>query len=330
MALFIYRHQPQIGLLNRFTWDTVSKTSYVTVSAAGTDILYPDSTIVEVYQKSPGVVVMMVYSSAYTNAGNASLPYPKFYLNEVAIVGAGGDTNNTLLYVRCNSGDSPPTYEFAVYSNTTKEVKTFIYPLAQAPFCSPYALNESVIIQQSCIGTTLRRIYYDGVDGITTEDTPNSVICGYVAPVPDVVVTEVKRIKVDHSCPDNPVFLRWKNTLGGWDQWLFKGNQTEGLSTADIGDFIQPVYSLATSEGSTKSLGKVAGERIILGAEGLTDNQKEALKDLLYSPMVYHVQTDGSQKIVKIKPGTFSFEKKNRRHSLEFELVPPEINTVRS
>jgi hypothetical protein len=329
MAIYIYKQFFNGTNYTRLFWNTDTKQANDNFAGVLPLLEYPDNTIVDVYQDG-SVVSIITYNGSNNASAIPYASYPRLYLNKSTVVGAGGDTQNTLLYVRCNSGDSPPTYEFAVYSNTTKEVKTFIYPLSQAPFCSPLALDESFVIQQSCVGTTLRRIYYDGADGITTEDTPNSAICGYVAPVPDVVVTEVKRVKIDHTCYDNPVFLRWKNTLGGWDQWLFKGTQTESLTTADTGDFITPGYDLAISEGSTKSLGKTAGERIILGAEGLTNNQKEALKDLLYSPMIYHVQTDGSQKIVRVKPGTFSFEKKNNRHSLEFEIVPPEINTVRS
>jgi hypothetical protein len=330
MALYVYRHLPLSGLTNKYIWNSVSKITYIETSASGSNVLYPDNTIVDVFQKAPGQVSVIVYNSANKFYDDFT-GYPKNYLSETILTSTNGDTQNTLLYKRCNTGDSPPTFEYAVYGHTSKEVSTYNFPLTSAPFCEAYAVSDVTILSQSCIGTTLRRTYYDGVDGVIIEDTINSPICGYVAPIPDVVVTEVKRIKVDHTCYKNPYYLVWKNTLGGWDHWLFYNTQTENLITNDLGNFTNEAFaSLSLSEGQTKSLGKNAANSIILGADNLTTNQRDAIKDLLVSPSIYKVETDGSKKIVLMKPGTFSTEKKSDRHSIEFEIYPPETYTVKS
>jgi hypothetical protein len=330
MAVYTYKRHWNGSTTTIYYWNTDTHIASTNGSfSMFSEILYPDNTIVDIYQ-SGSQVKLIAFNSTVNGSSTPATSYPRLYLTETIVVGTSGDNQNTLLFKRCNSGDSPPTFEFGIYSHTTKDVTVFTYPLSAAPFCSAYSISEDTIIQQSCIGTTLRRVYYDGEDGVTIEDTVNSTICGYTPPVPEVVVTEVKRIKVDHGCYNNPVFLRWRNTLGGWDHWLFHKTQTENIQTESVGEFTQPVYDLENSEGATKSLGFSAVESMILGADGLTANQYLAIKDLVKSPSIYKVETDGTKRIVRVKPGTFSSDTKDRKHSIEFEIILPDLFTVRS
>jgi hypothetical protein len=330
MAINIYRRYWQGAYTTTYSWNTEthlpSASSYLGLL---TEITYPNFSVVDVYQSGSNVL-MAIFSVGYFSGQGSLTGDGSRNLRTQILQGYTGDTQNTLLFKRCNMIASPPTFEFGLYSHTTKDVSVFSYPLSSAPFCSAYSISEDTIIQQSCVGTTLRRVYYDGESGVIIQDTPNSAVCGYVGPVIEVEVTEVKRIKIDHSCYNNPVYLVWKNTLGGWDQWLFSKTQTENLKTESIGEFIQPVYSLSTSDGSTKALGFNAGNTMILGANGLNDNQYLAIKELLYSPAIYKVETDGSQKIVRVKPGSFSNETKDSAHSIEFEILLSDTFTVRS
>jgi hypothetical protein len=334
---YFYRiFQQSPGVWKKRQWSTVTRSATEQTVSTSSAFALPNNTIVDVYQKSPGTVVIVSYMGSAI-AGNLGLN-----LSETVIRGGGGDTNNTLLFQRYEPG---VTFEFAIYSHVTKEVTLFTYPVAQVWYT--YILFPNVeyidqvevdfLLQQYCLGTTLRRVYYDGSedssppgDLIRIEDTPNSTICGYVEPVPEVIVTEVKRVKIDHACYDNPVYLVWKNTLGGWDQWLFQKTQTNNLDTESLGSFEEPEYDLETSEGASNSLGSNAGESLILGADNLTTNQYNAIRDLLYSPMIYQVEKDSSKKKVLIMPGSFSMETKDRLHSIEFEISLPKINTVRS
>ncbi len=331
MATYIYKRTSVGTTRTTYRWDSASNvaTVEVTLGVVSTPVSYPNNTIVDVYQSGANVKIVTFNSSNYGGA-TVDGSYPRLFLNSINVVGNTGDIQNTLLYKRCNTEASPPTFEFAVYSNITKDVSVFFYPLALAPFCSAYSVSEDTVIQQTCVVTTLRRTYYDGESGVTVEDTLNSVTCGYVAPVPDVVISEVKRIKIDHNCYNNPVFLVWKNTLGGWDHWLFYNAQTESLKTESIGEFTQPAYFIEQSEGLSKSLGVNANNTMILGANRLNDNQYLAIKDLITSPKIYKVETDGAKQIVLMKAGTFSKDTKDRLHSIEFEITLPDTFTVRS
>ncbi len=336
MASYIYFCEPILPSgFRRLHWDTTTHGAYENTLGAGAPLSYPDNTIVDVYQKSSNRVAIVMYNSSNNGLVTPYYSYPRLFVNETILSGTGGDINNILLYKKCNTLLSPPTFEFAIFSTTTKEVTTFIYPLSQAPFCSPFTIGETVL-NQTCIGTTLRRVTYNGDYEIIIEDTPNSTICGYVAPVPDVVITEVKRIKIDQACYDNAAYLVWKNTLGGWDQWLFKKTQTKNLLTEDLGNFVQPEYSLEDSTGASNSLGANVGNGLILGANGLTTNQYEAIRELIYAPVVYWLQLDSSQILgytltkVKARSGTWAIETKDDFHNIEFELTLPDSNTVKS
>ena len=334
MATRVYRSENFSGTQQRWYWDDVAKQPGLSPLSGsfspGLVLSSPANTVIDVYQKTPSQVVLVYFNNGFSSGNGQG--YPKHYLNEIVIAGAGGDTNTVLLYSKCNS--SPDSLEFAVYSLITKEVSIFTYPkpkdYIQTPYCITYSKPGDEIIQQTCIGTTLRRIYYDGVDDVTVEDTENSAICGYVAPIPEVQITEVKTIKIDHSCSSNPVYLVWKNTLGGWDHWLFKKTQTKNIITESTGQFTKPVYSLNT-DTVNESLGSNVYPSMVLGADGLTKNQKHAISELLYSPKVYIVNKDGSKMTVIPRPGSFLLEEtENKLHSIEFEIELPEIFTIKN
>ena len=328
MALLTYRefeYDGFPGIYSRRFWNDVTKAAYEnTVISGGSTVIYPDNTIIDVYQKSNNEVAVIVYSSLFFQDVGL-IDEGHYGLKRTIIPG-----NNILLFKNCNTELSPPTFEYGVFNTSTKEVTIYVYPLSIFPFCSPFSISEDTILHQGCIGTTLRRYYYDGEDDVTIVEEINSATCGYVAPVPDVVVTEVKRIKIDHTCYKNPVYLVWKNSLMGWDHWLFYNTQTENLTSEDLGSFVQPIYDLESAEGTSNSLGKSAVNTMILGSNNLTPNQKDAIKDLLLSPQIYQVYTDGTKRVVKIKPGSLSCETRNDLHFIELEIELPETFTAKS
>ena len=44
-------------------------------------------------------------------------------------------------------------------------------------------------------------------------------------------ITEIKRVKINRDCRKNPVYLMWKNSLGGWDFWLFDNKSENTIKT---------------------------------------------------------------------------------------------------
>ncbi len=140
----------------------------------------------------------------------------------------------------------------------------------------------------------------------------------------DVSVSETKTIQVESACK-NPVYLFWKNSLGGDSFWMFDVNQE---------------YTKNYSNGKKNT-------RMVLYADGLTFNQFESI-DELNTPgnifdvplielttdvdktekktdqQVYVMQPDGSKVGVVVITNPASTRTKRRRHFIEIEIEFPE------
>ena len=99
------------------------------------------------------------------------------------------------------------------------------------------------------------------------------------------IVTEIKTIKVESGCKDNPVFVSWINTLGGREHWLFHRIQVKQIDTADSGVFVKTNTELETATGNVFDITAQANNILIVNA--LVDIEDiEGIKTMLYSPCV--------------------------------------------
>lgn len=143
-----------------------------------------------------------------------------------------------------------------------------------------------------------------------------------------MIVTEIKNIKVNHCIPDNPVMLRWLNTLGGWEHWLFGTTQTEGLNTS-FEDYAVSNLNIETATSTSEKFISKAIDSLVLGADNLTRNQILGLKTILYSPKVEILKSASVPYIwhtVIVQSGSFNiFETYSNRGEIEFTIELPEI-----
>lgn len=146
--------------------------------------------------------------------------------------------------------------------------------------------------------------------------------------------TEIKRVRYDDGCKDNPVFLRWLNTLDGWNYWLFSRNQIISVLTSNEITFENPVENLETAEEFVSVLSVYSGKEMFLGANALDRNDIEFVKSILYSPKVQWLfngdtwEADGECKWVTVIPhrGTFpTVETREERTDISLTLKFPEI-----
>lgn len=333
MALLLYlRKSLGSNQWENYYWNTetkvATKTTFFSSNPSLTPFSYPRHTIIDVYQETEDKVAVISYNDLNNPSEIPLTSYPRLYLGRSYLFAAVGAIK--LVKIRCLYPPPPsyPVTQVTVFRRPQNDV--LVQNLhGPSPFCQAFELPEDTLLYQTCIGTTRKKWIYKG-GAVVEEEFPNSVECGYVPPVDEINVTEVKRIKVDHSCYQNPVYLVWKNTLGGWDQWLFYKTQTNILNTEDIGEYQKPVWDIENANTLTDSLGKNAAKTLILGADNLTDNQKEAIREIMYSPKVYKVYKDGSKQVVRVKSGSWSSETKSLRHSIEFEIILPEIFTIKN
>lgn len=146
-------------------------------------------------------------------------------------------------------------------------------------------------------------------------------------------VTEIKRIQVRCACL-NPVMLKWKNSKGNWDRWVFEHHQ---INTDDIGNeqtMSRYIEDYETADIQKDLLSKNTTPNMILGADQLTLNHANGLKWLLRSVKVMMLmnkdtwQIDGAVwQTVLVKSGTFQITDNSQDlHSTELTIEFPDVN----
>lgn len=325
------------GSYDYYIWRKSNKTVTIETRATIPSGHFPigNGEIIDVKQDGDyAYLVTIDYSSPGTN-----------YLSYVLLASTSGDTRNLIMSTVRSVGN----YTVKLYALGLKEVTTLIYTL-QTAYTAPvdgypsegYVFTPGAGTNTPCVnsdsytntistcdGYTRKSVFLNG-SSITNTEELNSTLCGYAeAQTVGYKITETLRFKLMDACI-NPVYLCWLNTLGGWEQELFAGSQSVEIDVS--GDqFFQENYTF--SEDTTNpqiNLKKQAQQRMRLGANALTTNEKEALMDILYSPAVYIIDQDLQiQARVNVSPGTFSVKKTSSNlHDIEFEIILPAIQTI--
>lgn len=89
---------------------------------------------------------------------------------------------------------------------------------------------------------------------------------------------------VDH-CP-NGIYLKWINSFGGWNYWLFNRGQ-EQLKTKELGALNNDFNNLEDTISPLVSLGKTSESSIKVREQRIKEYDKVMLSDLLDSAKVY-------------------------------------------
>lgn len=146
-------------------------------------------------------------------------------------------------------------------------------------------------------------------------------------------ISEIKTVDIERCIPNNPVYLRWLNTLGGWTSWLFGTRQIVTYDVEGKELFTKNIGELEKMDGLDEWVGKEAEKVLKLGYENLPTHKVELIKGLLYSPKVYQVTWDTSvnppiitRTVVRVKPGSFSIiDTGESRHDLEIQIIYPRL-----
>lgn len=88
----------------------------------------------------------------------------------------------------------------------------------------------------------------------------------------------------------SPFYLTWKNTLGGWDYWLFDTIQIHAIRTNRLGDFSPYQSDLSNQNYTKRLLKKDALESVLVGGDDITQQEAIGLSQLFYSPSVLYLK----------------------------------------
>lgn len=140
-------------------------------------------------------------------------------------------------------------------------------------------------------------------------------------------ISEIKKVRLNNECVDNPVFLSWFNRVAGIDYYLFGRTQGESLRISAGQIFERDITDIENADTIKDFLTKDAVLVSRLGAENIDENDIEGLKGLLTSPKVQLLVSQNPIKwqTVLVSPGTFKTkETRERRFRLELDIVHPE------
>lgn len=103
------------------------------------------------------------------------------------------------------------------------------------------------------------------------------------------------RIAIENIClPPNPFYVRWINRQGGLDYWMFSFRQTIKEKVKITDTYYPVVYDQLTANAFSRTLGLDGTATITVGANGLTDNEYDAVSKVIYAPRVQYFDTDKS------------------------------------
>jgi hypothetical protein len=141
-------------------------------------------------------------------------------------------------------------------------------------------------------------------------------------------VTEIKTIKIDRECKDNPVFVSWLNTYGGREHWLFHKVQTKGIVTQNDGNYESYISDLTNARGQITDISKNATPLLIINAT-VDIEDIDGLKTMLYSPCVEWLVSESPIKWQTVRPQVGSFklyDTTDVRATIQITLELPYIN----
>lgn len=187
---------------------------------------------------------------------------------------------------------------------------------------------------------------YNGVTLWFAVDSGTWVINPFVAPGYDVMsggddglpvdadglttarISEIKTIEIKPDCYVNPVMLKWLTPYGGYDYWVFEKRQVYKDKISGEKTFERYIEDLGSTTARAEVMSKDVQGEILLGAAGLSKQQKEGLRYLLRSTQVY-LLTDADNlywQTVGVGGGTFDIDTTDEtKEEIELNILLPEF-----
>jgi hypothetical protein len=143
-------------------------------------------------------------------------------------------------------------------------------------------------------------------------------------------ITEIKRVKINRDCRKNPIYLMWKNSLGGWDFWLFD-NRSENVIKTKAGA-IYDVYNEDIEREVSRSMiienrqmkniivGDVVTQEDLIGLQGI---EKSSAVYMLYDADKLETDPAIAWMMVNVVPSGFQYfnESDNIEVEVSFDII---------
>jgi len=167
-----------------------------------------------------------------------------------------------------------------------------------------------------------RYVQEDYVDDDYAEAVPP-----VVTPITPYRVTERQKVKVKSPCEGS--LFRWKNSLGGWDRWVFSPKYYSGVEATPQGS--RNIYNRDVEDAySTGELIQKASRKPIKVYTRIEQDDVTGFISLFDSPVV-QIYDEQLSKYLTVELQTKGFQFNNYQSLIPIELVftMPERNTIR-
>lgn len=213
---------------------------------------------------------------------------------------------------------------------TTKQRLVYYdgYPLdysilaGAAGVVTPNGTTEAYNVSRVYVLSGLLQLWDENGTPILTEDGEYIYIYGGD-------ITEGAPIEIVQRCvPIAPFYVRWINTQGGVDYWMFEWQQTRNIGVGNVDVAQHYVADTATASGNQRVLMLEATNRVQVGASALRKADFEALRMLPLSPLVewWNEQTQSWVRLT-VEEYDMSYGTRQALHDIEATFALPRLYT---
>ena len=194
------------------------------------------------------------------------------------------------------------------------------------------AVNLLMLQGGATAGTKFLRVWLEtgGVAG-NNYVADGYVATGYVESSEDVVeapvvITEKKIVEIDNLCRKNPVYLMWRNSLGGWDYWLFDVNSEISISSQQgtayevVNDDIETAFRRDAITSARQS-------KTITLFDMIDNYNMDGMRGIELSPQVFMLN-NGKWLGVRVVPKGFKYRVESDKVEVEVTIALPEYYNV--
>ena len=157
----------------------------------------------------------------------------------------------------------------------------------------------------------------------------------YTNDVYQYAITEVKNVVIDNNCKNYPVYLMWKNSLGGWDFWLFDKVNETNISARQGDTFEQYIEDVEIANSREKIIQASGVKTLTVGdvvdvefIQGLSEIERSPAVYILYNPSkLSGANPERAWLGVQLSPKGFKYRSNAQRANVEITIVFPDYYT---
>jgi hypothetical protein len=134
----------------------------------------------------------------------------------------------------------------------------------------------------------------------------------------------VERALLESCVPGNPFYVRWINSLGGFDYWMFYQNQIYGRRVKTLTTMMPAIDDIEQARHVEREVDKEVDNSVFVGAGSLTEREYEALLAVATAPLVEWWNKELETWIrIYVASGDFENGTWDTRKEIELEFALP-------